>query len=61
MEPIKILGVEMSQNVALIHAVSKKTVDDEPEAIITIKVRVSASRATKAYARDIALQYLDLE
>ena len=58
MEPMMITQVKVIGATALVRAVSHHRIAGHPEAVITVKVRLSAG-ATRSAAREIALKYLD--
>ena len=58
MEPMTITLVKVIGATALVRAVSHHRVAGQPEAVITVRVRLPAG-ATQSAARDIALKYLD--
>jgi hypothetical protein len=58
MESMTITVIDVTGTTAVVRAVSRRRVGDEPEAIITLQLRLPAE-ATKSAARDVALKYLD--
>jgi hypothetical protein len=59
MEKMKVKVLEISGRRATVEAIGARRVDGEPEAVITLRIKMREEGASESEARSIALMYLD--